>query len=635
MGERAALLGGDGRAPQADVAAPGAPGGLLAGEHLHGQVDGDEVAEAQQRVGELLGGPGDVQRAADRRGGVHQHVQVAPGAYGGGDVDEDQDESGAAAHVLERQYGQVGDQPAGRVQALGVRDQRGARGQHLPQPGGDAFALRGGDEVADELPRRDGEAAEAVRGDAGLGDAQLAVEDDDADLVLGGDGLGEGLLDGHAAGVPGRGPVAEARLGVVAGRIGSIGARAGSARSLVTLGTLVTLVRGRVPSAGCRVTLVGGRTGSVGSRLGGVVGRGLASVGRRGRGVGHRVLGVPLAFRHDPPVHVGLPGRPDAAGLEPADPPGSDTKPSGGSVPGSAAPAVASGVAPRAQKSRSASGRPPTCPAGYTCNRISRQPLQSAAVFGQPGGGVSSSLSRTSSACAAAAWSLGVSAGAGPSYHSNSTSPRPSQQLTRVENSGIAPPLDTPGRRPGVCPRSAGPNPRLRPSRLCRTGRRRRPGGVRGFGRPVRRPGSRLSRVTTVPRPLRELIETGPLAHLSTVNPDGSPQVTVIWIGLDGEDIVSGHMNLSRKVRNVRRDPRVVLSFQAPPVPGAFLAEHAVVHATATVQEGGARELLTRLGRLYVAPDFSFPVPPDADGYVLRYSVERVGGVGPWAPRPH
>jgi PPOX class probable F420-dependent enzyme len=134
---------------------------------------------------------------------------------------------------------------------------------------------------------------------------------------------------------------------------------------------------------------------------------------------------------------------------------------------------------------------------------------------------------------------------------------------------------------------------------------------------------------------LRDLILSGPLAHLATINLDGSPQVTVIWIGLDGGDIVSGHMNLSQKVRNVRCDPRVVLSFDAPRRPGTFLAEHAVLHATATAEEGGARGLLERLGKVYVGPDFDFPAPKDADGFVLRFSIERIGGVGPWAPPPH
>ncbi len=129
---------------------------------------------------------------------------------------------------------------------------------------------------------------------------------------------------------------------------------------------------------------------------------------------------------------------------------------------------------------------------------------------------------------------------------------------------------------------------------------------------------------------LRDLISHGPLAHLTTINADGSPQVSVIWIGLDGDDVVSGHLGRQVKVRNVERDPRVVLSFDAPRVPGAFLAEHAVLHATATVTAGGALDLLNSLTKVYVNPDADFP-GPKGDGFVLRYSINRVGGVGPWA----
>jgi len=64
--------------------------------------------------------------------------------------------------------------------------------------------------------------------------------------------------------------------------------------------------------------------------------------------------------------------------------------------------------------------------------------------------------------------------------------------------------------------------------------------------------------MSVLPRELRDLIESGPMAHLSTINPDGSPQVTVIWIGLDGDDLVSGHMSRRTKLRNIERDLRVV-----------------------------------------------------------------------------
>lgn len=133
-----------------------------------------------------------------------------------------------------------------------------------------------------------------------------------------------------------------------------------------------------------------------------------------------------------------------------------------------------------------------------------------------------------------------------------------------------------------------------------------------------------------IPEPLRELIATGPLAHLVTLNADGSPQVSVIWIGLDGDDVVSGHMNLSLKLRNVRRDPRVAISLEAPRVPGVFLADNAVLHGHARVEEGGAFDVLDRLGKVYVGPAFTFPVN-DRPGYVLRTTVDRVGGHGPWA----
>ena len=135
-----------------------------------------------------------------------------------------------------------------------------------------------------------------------------------------------------------------------------------------------------------------------------------------------------------------------------------------------------------------------------------------------------------------------------------------------------------------------------------------------------------------LPRELRDLIESGPMAHLSTINADGSPQVSVIWIGLDGDDLVSGHMARSAKLRNIERDPRVALSFDAPRVPGIFLNPYAVLRARAAVQPGDdAWNLLNRLAKVYVSPDAEFPAPK-GPGYVVRYSVERIGGVGPWAP---
>ncbi len=140
--------------------------------------------------------------------------------------------------------------------------------------------------------------------------------------------------------------------------------------------------------------------------------------------------------------------------------------------------------------------------------------------------------------------------------------------------------------------------------------------------------------VNGLPGELRDLIASGPMAHLTTLNADGSPQVTVVWIGLDGDDLVSGHMAWYAKLRNMQRDPRVALSFDAPRVPGIFLNEYAVLRARATVHPSeDAWSLLDRLAKVYMSPDAEFPAPKGS-GYIVRYSVERIGGVGPWvSPR--
>jgi hypothetical protein len=80
-----------------------------------------------------------------------------------------------------------------------------------------------------------------------------------------------------------------------------------------------------------------------------------------------------------------------------------------------------------------------------------------------------------------------------------------------------------------------------------------------------------------------------------------------------------------------KSDPLVVLSFDAPRERGAFLNPYAVVQARAAVQlSDDAWDLLNRLAKVYVGPDVEFPAPK-VPGEILRYSIERVGGVGPWA----
>jgi PPOX class probable F420-dependent enzyme len=131
---------------------------------------------------------------------------------------------------------------------------------------------------------------------------------------------------------------------------------------------------------------------------------------------------------------------------------------------------------------------------------------------------------------------------------------------------------------------------------------------------------------------VRAALTAGHLAHLVTLNRDGSPQASLVWIGLDGDEVVSGHLGGRQKLTNVRRDPRVVITLETGGVNQIGLAEHLIVHGTARVTEGGAPELLRRLAEVYIGPGVPFPPMPDPPpGYVLRVRVDRIGGVGPWA----
>jgi PPOX class probable F420-dependent enzyme len=138
--------------------------------------------------------------------------------------------------------------------------------------------------------------------------------------------------------------------------------------------------------------------------------------------------------------------------------------------------------------------------------------------------------------------------------------------------------------------------------------------------------------VSTLPESARKLIESGALAHMVTLNPDGSPQVTCVWVGVDGDELVSAHLGRHQKVKNVERDPRVSISFESSETNERGLREYLVVHGRGRIEEGGAPELLQRLAEVYIGPGVKFPPMPDPPpGFILRTTVERVGGVGPWA----
>ena len=142
---------------------------------------------------------------------------------------------------------------------------------------------------------------------------------------------------------------------------------------------------------------------------------------------------------------------------------------------------------------------------------------------------------------------------------------------------------------------------------------------------------------------IREIVAMGPLVHLTTLNRDGSPQVSVVWVGIAGDvgdrddEFVFAHMLEQQKVRNVRRDGRVALSFIGTGTNPMGLKEYVVVYGTATITEGGAADLLQELAHVYLGPNVAFPPKSvrDRPGYIMHVRPERIAGVGPWNAGQH
>src|ERR1700749_2776327 len=85
----------------------------------------------------------------------------------------------------------------------------------------------------------------------------------------------------------------------------------------------------------------------------------------------------------------------------------------------------------------------------------------------------------------------------------------------------------------------------------------------------------------------RAAVDSGRLVHLATINPDGTPQGTCVYVGWEGPEIVAGHLADHLKLRKIRVDPRVTLSFEFD-VPFEVFSPYLVIKGIARVEAGGA-----------------------------------------------
>ena len=134
-----------------------------------------------------------------------------------------------------------------------------------------------------------------------------------------------------------------------------------------------------------------------------------------------------------------------------------------------------------------------------------------------------------------------------------------------------------------------------------------------------------------IPESAQELIRSAPLGHLVTVNADGSPHVTIVWVDVQDGDLAIGKLMADQKVKNLGRDPRVAISFEGGGAENG-MRHYLVIEGTARVEDGGAPELLQHLAGRYIGPGVKFPPmdnPPD--GFTIRITPEKIRGMGPWA----
>ena len=135
-----------------------------------------------------------------------------------------------------------------------------------------------------------------------------------------------------------------------------------------------------------------------------------------------------------------------------------------------------------------------------------------------------------------------------------------------------------------------------------------------------------------IPDEAREVLDSDALAHLVTINPDGTPQVSCVWVGLEDDDVAFASLGPRRKLDNIRRDPRVTLSIEGRTTSALGLKEYLVVYGRARIVEGGGPELLQDLAHTYLGADVKFPPMDDPPpGVTVRIAIERLGGVGAWA----
>ncbi|MGC7099368.1 PPOX class F420-dependent oxidoreductase [Amycolatopsis lurida] len=140
-----------------------------------------------------------------------------------------------------------------------------------------------------------------------------------------------------------------------------------------------------------------------------------------------------------------------------------------------------------------------------------------------------------------------------------------------------------------------------------------------------------------LPESTHRLFESTHHATVVTVNPDGSPQASLVWVQRDGDEILIGMEGTRPKARNLRRDPRVTLlieDHENDEVRG--LRQYLLLHGTAVVTgpdiPGEFDALMDAQARRYLGlPRYPFENRSSTTAVIVRITPTRITGNGPWA----
>ena len=136
--------------------------------------------------------------------------------------------------------------------------------------------------------------------------------------------------------------------------------------------------------------------------------------------------------------------------------------------------------------------------------------------------------------------------------------------------------------------------------------------------------------MVSISTPVEALLGSDAVAHVWTNNPDGSPQVSVVWVIAHGDEILFGTDGASRKARNLAHDPRIILSIEDTERNERGFQRHLVIRGRATIEPGPNPEVMDRLAAAYGLGHHPLALRDSPTAVLVRVTVDRVSGVGPW-----